>query len=208
MLWQAVTPILLGAIMTAANRLDEDFNWHMTAGTLTSFDPNVLSVADQGTNDADTLDLSSNLIGAIVHALNGDDTVTATDQADHIHGGAGDDTLTGGAGADVFHIHFSNSGNDTITDFDVASDVINISGLLEGYAQGAAAIDDYLSFSETNGDTLITFDLDGAAGNAGSDNPTSWDVSVTLQGVTVNDLGGSAFNMVENGLLIAEPDVL
>jgi hypothetical protein len=108
----------------------------------------------------------------------------------------------------VFHIHFSNSGNDTITDFDVASDVINISGLLEGYAQGAAAIDDYLSFSETNGDTLITFDLDGAAGNAGSDNPTSWDVSVTLQGVTVNDLGGSAFNMVENGLLIAEPDVL
>jgi hypothetical protein len=68
-----------------------------------------------------------------------------------------------------------------------------------------------------NADTPTGGSFDALAGSdtyliggdyAGSDNPTSWDVSVTLQGVTVNDLGGSAFNMVENGLLIAEPDVL
>ena len=110
--------------------------------------------------------------------------------------------LEGGAGADVFQIHFSNSVHDTITDFDIARDSIDISGLLEGFTLGSASFDEYVSFSEASGDTVITFDLDGLAGNAGSENPTSWDVSVTLQGVTIADLGGSPYEMWADGLLV------
>jgi len=49
---------------------------------------------------------------------------------DTLEGGGGDDTLTGGTGADTFVVLLggnSNNGNDTITDFEVDTDIIRIS---------------------------------------------------------------------------------
>lgn len=186
--------------LTALNRLETDFGWSVAKGNLVS--PDGYALYASATNGDDTVSFVENTEGVVAHMLDGNDTVTGSGFADHLHGGAGNDTLEGGAGADVFHIHFSNSGHDTITDFDIARDSIDISGLLEGFTLGSASFDEYVSFSDDSGDTVITFDLDGLAGNAGSENPTSWDVSVTLQGVTIADLGGSPYEMWADGLLV------
>ncbi|MFC3052090.1 DUF4347 domain-containing protein [Kordiimonas pumila] len=56
----------------------------------------------------------------------GSDTVLGGSGNDTIWASAGDDVLTGGSGADVF-IFGSNSGNDTVTDFDTSEDILNLS---------------------------------------------------------------------------------
>ncbi len=58
----------------------------------------------------------------------GDDTIDGESGNDLIDGGGGDDTLTGGSGADLF-IFGDGHGNDTITDFDVVQDRIDLSSL-------------------------------------------------------------------------------
>ena len=60
--------------------------------------------------------------------------------ADVLEGGAGDDTLSGGAGGDLFRIAVG-EGGDTITDFDVAADALELdgSGTIRSAADFAAA---------------------------------------------------------------------
>lgn len=55
----------------------------------------------------------------------GDDNVSGGDGDDILWAGTGDDTLTGGNGADTF-IFGKNSGNDTLTDFDIAEDTLHL----------------------------------------------------------------------------------
>ena len=67
----------------------------------------------------------------------GEDTLTGDDGTDELRGGLGVDHLTGGGGADTFtyiSVQDSPSGDlvrtwDNITDFDTASDVINLSAI-------------------------------------------------------------------------------
>jgi Ca2+-binding RTX toxin-like protein len=92
-------------------------------------------------------------------------------------GGAGNDTLTGGGGADKFFFNNFSEGIDTITNFTVASDIIDISaagfggGLVAGaldasqFFVGTAASDanDLFIYDNTTG--ALYFDQDG--NNAG-----------------------------------------
>jgi Ca2+-binding RTX toxin-like protein len=57
----------------------------------------------------------------------GNDVVDAGGGADEIFGGPGNDTLTGGVGADTF-LFFSGNGDDVVTDFAVAADLIFVEG--------------------------------------------------------------------------------
>ena len=55
----------------------------------------------------------------------GDDTIDGGSEKDTIYGGTGDDTLTGGGSADTFAFN-EGGGNDTVTDFDTARDMIDL----------------------------------------------------------------------------------
>ncbi len=70
-------------------------------------------------------------------------TIVAGAGADTIDGGAGNDTLTGNGGADIFVIG-SGGGTDTITDFVVGSDRIDLS-----------AFGNYISIGQSGADTVI-----------------------------------------------------
>ena len=55
----------------------------------------------------------------------GDDTIDGGSEIDTIYGGTGDDTLTGGGSADTFAFN-EGGGSDTITDFDTARDMVDL----------------------------------------------------------------------------------
>ena len=63
--------------------------------------------------------------GDAIRGGSGNDTIRGGEGNDMLHGGMGDDTLTGGTGADKF-VFTENTGNDTITDFDLRHDVIDL----------------------------------------------------------------------------------
>ncbi|NLQ19190.1 Ig-like domain-containing protein, partial [Marinomonas sp. M1K-6] len=61
----------------------------------------------------------------------GNDTLSGGAGNDYLSGGAGQDSLTGGEGADTFVIDFADSAVDSLTDFNAATDVLDISDLLD-----------------------------------------------------------------------------
>jgi hypothetical protein len=104
----------------------------------------------------------------------GDDTLVGGAGNDTLIGGAGDDTLAGGIGSDAFKWSLSDTGFDTITDFNLApvasgGDVLDLSDLLVDESATATSLDSYLSFGENSlGQTVITVDANaGAAGGTG-----------------------------------------
>ena len=82
----------------------------------------------------------------IIYGGAGDDT---------IDGGAGDDLLTGGEGEDVFFFD-TDGGNDTITDFSVTEDVID----LRDCYQGISSFSD-LTIRQDGDDALIDLSANG-----------------------------------------------
>lgn len=64
----------------------------------------------------------------VIRGDSGDDTIYGGEGNDHLSGGSGNDSLTGGVGSDTF-LFSANTGNDTVEDFDLASDVIDLSRL-------------------------------------------------------------------------------
>ena len=84
-------------------------------------------------------DAIDNIIGT-----DDDDALVGTDRDEFLDGQLGDDTYTGGGGADQFVFAIA-QGIDTITDFEVGSDLIKLGGLTpEG-----------VKFFELNDDTLV-----------------------------------------------------
>ncbi len=77
---------------------------------------------DQGNNALVGKNLNDNLFG-----FEGNDTLTGNAGNDLIVGGAGNDSLNGGAGQDTFRFR-AGDGNDTIGDFDINSDILEIMG--------------------------------------------------------------------------------
>ncbi|MEQ8897715.1 MAG: M10 family metallopeptidase [Roseovarius sp.] len=79
----------------------------------------------------------------------GRDTLIGGSGRDTLLGQGGDDELTGGNGPDIFVFDYgSDTGDDTITDFEDGIDVIQI--------RGSATFDD-LTISQTGPDTLVTW---------------------------------------------------
>ncbi|MEO5346571.1 MAG: type I secretion C-terminal target domain-containing protein [Magnetococcus sp. YQC-9] len=96
------------------------------------------------------------------------------DGDDTLNGGTGSDTLTGGGGSDTFVIDanvigtINNQtlfidGTDTITDFDVTKDVIDVKGVLAGlgYHGGQPLTDGWLQLVEEESNTLVQLDVSG-----------------------------------------------
>ena len=102
-----------------------------------------------------------------VYGEDGDDNVSGGAGNDMVNGGEGDDILSGGAGHDRF-VFEGAFGQDTITDFDIHRDLLQING--NSYSQGSF---DQLVVTEVD-DTTVRFE-DGE-GN-----------SITLENVDPND---------------------
>ncbi|MGF1705567.1 cadherin domain-containing protein [Enterovibrio baiacu] len=129
-----------------------------------------------GTSDAETL------VGG-----DGDDTLDGGLGDDLIVGGKGDDTLTGSGGADTFKLlHLDVEGEsgvsvDHITDFDFASDVLDLSDLLQDESEGS--LDDYLTVEEDSfGHAVINISSEGD-GNV--------DQQIVFDNASVNDMAAA-----------------
>ena len=99
----------------------------------------------------------------------GDDQITGGTGRDLLNGREGDDTLTGGADADLF-VFGTNSGHDTITDFEIGTDLIVLRHL-----------DDFDDVAPEISDSA-----DGAKIDFGA-------TSITLTGINAADLGADDF---------------
>ena len=115
----------------------------------------------------------------VIDGDDGDDSLSGEEGNDKITGGGGDDLLSGGDGVDTFIYDFM-AGSDTISDFDVTSDVIDIRQTRLHY--------DDLTISGSGADTLIVFD-----------NDTPSDGQILLQGVDASTVGETNFRIRQDG---------
>ena len=95
----------------------------------------------------------------------GDDSLYGDDGNDLLQGGEGVDHLHGGAGSDRFHFKSFELGTgvDRLFDFNVAEiDRIDLRDLLGFYDDTTHDINDFVTLTETGGDTIISVDIDGS----------------------------------------------
>ncbi|MDF1677724.1 MAG: hypothetical protein P1U32_03430 [Legionellaceae bacterium] len=100
-----------------------------------------------------------------------DDHLMGSDYSETFAGEGGDNIITTGGGEDKIIIANRSDGNDTVTDFDVANDVISLSNF-----PGVTV--ENLSISDVNGDSVVGF-------------PNGQ--TLTLAGVSAADLSASQF---------------
>lgn len=154
-----------------------------------------------GTAGADTIigkdgndDLNGGNGADNIHGGNGDDIIRGGDSSDLLHGGVGDDiiygdagadTIFGGDGADTFRFEATTaySGIDIIKDFRVSQgDVIDLADVLDGiYDPMSDDLTDFVQFSQSGSDTVVSIDRDGTGVTYG------WTQIATLQGVVHTD---------------------
>ena len=156
--------------------------------------------------------LMGNGVGNVLSGLGGDDTLTGAGGDDflfgddgndtllggagddELEGGLGDDSLTGGGDNDTFQFfHSGDSGDDVVTDFLAADDILELNEVFDYNGGGvtvadldtADALSDGWSVADDGTDVTVTFgDNDGAAGNSGGLG------SVVIEGIgdgTIND---------------------
>ena len=101
----------------------------------------------------------------------GDDTLTGNGGNDTLDGGTGSDELTGGAGSDTFTFEFGD-GFDTVTDFELGTDLIDFLGLGIAFTE--------LVISNVGGDAQITYDFTTSG-------------QITLDGITASSLTDASF---------------
>ena len=171
---------------TSLNHLEQVYGW-TTTGTLTSD----LSI-NELTNQAENFLIAPIILpgvdptDATVHALGGDDTVQTANGDDILVGGAGNDTLTGGDGADIFVYKFSNAGDDTITDFVVGEDSVDVGQLIIGYENGVSNLSDFVWIEAgTNNDARLVIDSDGMGSN--TDEVTITLTDIGHGGISIDD---------------------
>ncbi len=162
----------LGAIyVDQANQISEG-NLVTETSSVTRADGTTTQIADVwfDYNDGLGTEYGTSLVGG-----EGDDVLV---------GSAGADTLYGGSGADIFLFETTQDfGMDTIKDFNASEgDVIDISSLLQSYDPLQDSINEFVFATEVDGNTVVSVDVDGAAGNA-----QAVDL-VILEGVTGFDL--------------------
>lgn len=116
-------------------------------------------------DDVNNLVYAADDTGTSIIGGTGNDTIIGASQDDTLQGGAGEDVLKGGEGDDQFVFatlsESSSTAFDRIVDFDVTSDVINLSGLGFSSLTSETSTDEaILSFSDDGTDTIIT-DMNG-----------------------------------------------
>lgn len=89
----------------------------------------------------------------------GADTINGGAGADSITGGAGNDNLTGGTGADTFVFNsVATNGSDTIEDFAVGSDTLDLDTILDGITKVYEEIADDAANITTNANVIVSLD--------------------------------------------------
>ena len=119
-----------------------------------------------------TISLSLTLSG-----LGGNDILIGSQSSEILVGGQGADTLTGGDNFDTFLFSNSSEGVDTITDFNVSQDIIQVSaagfggGLIAGtslssdqFSLGTVTASTRFIFNKSTGS--LSFDIDGSGSTA------------------------------------------
>ena len=125
----------------------------------------------------------------------GDDTIMGGQGRDVLAGFLGADQLWGGGGKDTF-LFLENTAFDaidTIRDFSVSADRIDLSQLLASYDPLTMALADFVQIGQSGGNTILSVDADGTGGGS------SMVQIATLAGVTGL---GTADNMVAAGQLV------
>ncbi len=142
----------------------------------------------QGTAGDDTLtgDIGNDTIEGLagndsLSGGDGNDSLDGGDGNDSFVGGLGADTITTGTGSDVIQITNTPSEATTVTDFDVATDVIDAS----------LFTNETVDAQESGGNTTLTF----------SDGQTIVLQSVTLGDLTASNLLGAIFPQIEDNNL-------
>ncbi|MCW3170981.1 type I secretion C-terminal target domain-containing protein, partial [Shewanella subflava] len=120
----------------------------------------------------------------------GNDSLDGGSGNDVLIGGLGNDTLIGGLGDDTFVWSKGDTGTDTIMDFNVGNNKLQISDLLQNEQSGN--LDDFLHFSFNNGNTTISID---------ADKDGKIDQTIVLDGVDLSSKYGSTDGVIINGLL-------
>ena len=72
--------------------------------------------------------INGNSLDNVLDGGAGNDTLNGGNGDDTLVGGAGDDVLSGGAGRDIFVFSASNSGTDTVLDFNSSEDTLQLGG--------------------------------------------------------------------------------
>jgi hypothetical protein len=121
----------------------------------------------------------------------GNDQVNGGAGRDIIVGGTGKDLLTGGVGVDTFVFSGLTVRPDTITDFKVGEDRLDLRSLFAkpGYA-GANTLEKfqkYVQLEQTGLGTMVKIDVDGSGAKTG------YAELALLKGVALNDLTASSF---------------
>ncbi len=115
---------------------------------------------DTGGAGLDKLVSMENLIGSKF-----DDTLAGNAQDNVIAGGQGNDVLTGAGGNDTFQWLKGDTGHDTVTDFSLGNDTLDLSQLLQGEKGNANSLDQYLNFkvTGTGADAVSTIEVSATA---------------------------------------------
>ena len=105
-----------------------------------------------------------------INGTPGRDNLIGTAEREIITGFKGSDILTGMGGGDVFAFQNIDDGLDLISDFELGSDVIDLSQLLSNDTDfnpsGSNALElDYVEIGSFAGFTTIGIDIDGSAGS-------------------------------------------
>ena len=156
--------------------VNKKFTVTVSDGLLTKSKPLTINFVQNGTTESKHDDTLTGTSGNDkFDGLAGKDIITGLEGDDTLNGGAGDDVLTGGSGKDIFKL--TNFSKDTITDFSVGDDTIQLenSAFTQLTATGVlkaanfeigAAIDanDYVIYN--NGTGELFYDADGSGAGA------------------------------------------
>jgi hypothetical protein len=137
-------------------------------------------ILQSGGDGADALSVAGGTVGTLVGG-GGIDTLIGEAGDDILVGGEGADTLTGGGGMDTFLYTDDDIGADTIVDFVLGTDTIDLDALITGL--GGDTSTSVIHAEESAGpNTLITVDVDGSGSVDGGEG----DFSITLSGVSLS----------------------
>jgi len=122
----------------------------------------------------------ANDTGMVLNGGAGNDQLYGGSGADTLVGGTGNDVLTGGAGADTFVWQAGDKGTDTVTDFQLGTDTLDLGSLLGDAAKGSL-------------ESLLSFKVSGT----GSSLVSTIDVSTTPGGDTVQSINLQHVNVAQ-----------
>ncbi|MFD0912287.1 retention module-containing protein, partial [Methylophilus luteus] len=150
----------------------------------------------------------------ILRGGDGDDKLDGGIGNDILVGGSGNDNLTGGAGRDIFRWEKGDAGTagnpavDTITDFTLAADVLDLRTLLQG--ENLANISNFVRVTvDANGNTILHISSTG--GFSGGFNANAEDQTIILENINLqttygtNDSAQILAGLIGSGNLAIDP---